>query len=316
MFELFNNQLFDSPYWEWHIIVLTLGGILGVFALVIWMSSGERPKPGEKVKTMGHVWDGTLEELNNPLPMWWLYLFYGTMIFGLIYFLLYPGMGSFAGLLDWSEIKQYEREMEAAETRYAPIYAKYQQEQVTVLAEKEDALKIGQSLFMTYCTVCHGSDAGGGPGFPNLRDDDWLYGGEPDTIKTSIAVGRSGQMPSAKDNGLNSEQEIKNVTQYVLSLSGNETDKAAAEVGKTKFMGVCIACHGMEGKGMQALGAPNLTDNIWLYDDPRKTLLEDVTETIANGRKGLMPAHGEFLGEAKIHLLTAYLYKLSKDQPK
>lgn len=316
MFELFDSQLFDSQYWEWHIIVLTLGGILGLFFLVIWMSSGERPKPGEKVKTMGHVWDGSLEELNNPLPMWWLYLFYGTMIFGPIYFLLYPGMGSFAGILDWSGVKQYEREMEAAETRYAPIYAKYQKEPITALTEKEDALKIGQSLFMTYCTVCHGSDAGGGPGFPNLRDHDWLYGGEPDTIKTSITVGRSGQMPTAENNGLTSEQEINNVAQYVLSLSGKESDKAAAEQGKTKFMGICMACHGIEGKGMQALGAPDLTDNVWLYNDPKKSLLENVTETITHGRNGVMPAHGEFLGEAKIHLLTAYIYSLSKDQAK
>ena len=316
MFELFDSQLFDSQYWEWHIILLTLGGIIGVLALVIWMSAGKRPKSDE-VKTMGHVWDGDLEELNNPLPMWWLNMFYITLVFGVIYLVLYPGLGSFAGILDWSKVKQYEREIEAAETQYAPIYAKYQKEPLTALAENPDAVKIGHSLFMTYCNVCHGSDAGGGPGFPNLRDADWLYGGEPEVIKSSILNGRNGNMPNAVANGLKDDKDqvdpnkVKEVAQYVLSLSGEEHDEAAAAKGKTIFMGICMACHGMDGKGMPALGAPNLTDNIWLYRDPKKTLEENIVETITHGRQGQMPAHGEFLGEAKVHLLAAYIYSLS-----
>lgn len=307
---MFESGIFTSQFWEWFIIVPTIGGIIGCFALVIWMSWG-RPKQDKKAETMGHVWDGNLEEFNNPLPMWWLKLFYITLIFGLIYLVLFPGLGSFAGILDWSTAKQYELEMDAAETRYAPIYAKYVKSPISKLAKNPDAVKLGHRLFMTYCTTCHGSDAGGVKGYPNLRDDDWLYGGKPDTIQTTIMKGRQGMMPAASQNGLNNEADIKNVTQYVLSLSSSEYNKSAAAEGEKIFKRVCFACHGMDGKGTQALGAPNLTDDIWLYGGSESI----ITESIAKGRQGRMPAHGEFLGEAKIHLLATYVYSLSQNKP-
>jgi cytochrome c oxidase cbb3-type subunit 3 len=307
---MFESGLFTSQFWEWFIIIPTIGGILGCLALVIWMSSG-RPKQNKKVETMGHIWDGDLQEFNNPLPMWWLNMFYITLIFAPIYLLLYPGLGSFAGILDWTTAERYQLEMDAAETRYAPIYAKYAKSPIPELVRNPDAVKLGHRLFMTYCTACHGSDAGGVKGFPNLRDNDWLYGGKPDTIQTTIMKGRQGMMPTAEQNGINSEADIKNVTQYVLSLSGNQHNKPAAVEGEKIFNRVCFACHGKDGKGMQALGAPNLTDDIWLYGGSESIL----QETITKGRQGRMPAHGDFLGEAKAHLLATYVYSLSQKKP-
>ncbi len=303
---MFDSTMFTSQFWEWYIIILTLGGILACFALIFWLGRGHS-KSDEKVETMGHVWDETLEEYNNPLPRWWLNMFYFTLWFSIIYLILYPGLGSFAGILGWTELKQYQQEMDAAETRYGPIYAKYAKEPIAGLAENPDAVILGHRLYMTYCTVCHGSDARGGPGFPNLRDDDWLYGGTPDAIKTTIMNGRQGTMPSAKQNGLKSDNEINQVAQYVRSLSGEQHDQAAATEGQKIFGRVCFACHGMDGKGMQALGAPNLTDKIWLYGGSEAT----IKKTITKGRQGKMPAHGEFLGEAKVHLLATYVYSLS-----
>ncbi len=306
---MFEESIFTSQFWDWFIIIQTVGGILGCFALIIWLG-GNTKKSDDKVKTMGHVWDGTLEEYNNPLPRWWLNLFYLTLIFGIFYLIAYPGLGSFAGTLGWTELKEYQLEMDAADTRYGPLYRKYQNQPVATLVENPTATQLGHSLFMTYCTTCHGSDARGVPGFPNLRDDDWLYGGTPEVIKTTIMNGRSGQMPAAEQNGLKTEADINNVANYVLRLSGKEHEQAAAAEGEKTFQRICFACHGMEGKGMQALGAPNLTDDIWLYGGS----MAKIKETITHGRQGKMPAHGEFLGEAKVHLLTTYIYSLSLDK--
>lgn len=305
---MFDHNLFFSQFWNWFIIVLTLGGIIGLFWLIIWMSSG-RPKPEQKIETMGHVWDESLEEYNNPLPMWWLMMFYFTLIFGILYLVLYPGLGSFAGILEWSSAGQHQQEIEAAKSKYGPIYAKYQNEPIDKLVTNPDAVEMGRHLFLTYCTVCHGSDAGGGPGFPNLRDDDWLYGGDPETIQASIMSGRQGMMPTAEQNNLQGENDINNVAQYVLSLSKREHNAAAAAAGQKIFMGICMACHGPEGKGTQAVGAPNLTDDIWLYGGSE----DKIKETVTKGRQGRMPAHGELLGEAKVHLLATYIYSLSKN---
>jgi cytochrome c oxidase cbb3-type subunit 3 len=305
---MFDPHLFFSEFWNWFIIVLTLGGIVGLFWLIIWMSSS-RPKPDQKIETMGHVWDESLEEYNNPLPMWWLMMFYFTLIFGIIYLILYPGLGSFAGILEWSSADQHQQEVEAANSKYGPIYAKYQNEPINKLAENSDAVEMGRRLFMTYCNTCHGSDAGGALGFPNLRDDDWLYGGEPEAIQTSIMNGRQGIMPTAEQNSLQGENDVNNVTQYMLSLSKRQHDEAAAVEGQKIFMKICMACHGTEGKGNHALGAPNLTDDIWLYGGSE----DQLKETITKGRQGRMPAHGELLGEAKVHLLATYVYSLSKE---
>ncbi len=295
---------FTSGFWNWFIIVPVLGGIAALFLLNRWMT-GPRSKTGEKPKTMGHVWDEDLQELNNPLPRWWLNLFYITMVFGLVYLTLYPGLGSFSGILGWTEKGQYEKEMTAAGEQFNPLYEKYLQSDIKVLAANRDARKTGERLFVNYCTTCHGSDAGGGPGFPNLRDDDWLYGGDPQTIKATIMNGRQAAMPAW--GAVLGADGVANTAEYVLSLSGRSTNEAAVKMGEEKFKQLCVACHGPEGKGNPVMGAPNLTDNVWLYGGSKKTIME----SIEKGRNGRMPAHAEFLGEAKVHLLAAYVYSLS-----
>ncbi len=295
---------FTSPFWSWFIIVGTVGGIVAMFILNRWMTEPRR-RAEERPKSMGHVWDENLEELNNPLPRWWLNLFYITLVFGAVYFLLYPGLGSFAGALGWTSIGQYEKEVQAAESRFRPLYEKYLKEDIAALAKNPEALKSGERLFVNYCATCHGSDARGAMGFPNLRDHDWLWGGDPQSIKTSIMNGRTGAMP-AWGAALGPE-ELFNVTEYVLSLSGRKVNENAAAAGKEKFTQLCVACHGPQGKGNPALGAPNLTDDIWLYGGTQKSVMESINK----GRSGRMPAHAEFLGEAKAHLLAAYVYSLS-----
>jgi cytochrome c oxidase cbb3-type subunit 3 len=294
---------FVSGFWKWYIFVLVVLSFVGIFALIFWMSRGT--KRGEKVSTMGHVWDENLEELNNPLPMWWLYMFYITLIFGIAYLLLYPGSGVFGGALNWSEVGQYNTEMKVANEKYGPLFAKYQSEDLKVVAADPEALKMGKRLFMTYCTNCHGSDAGGGPGYPNLTDNDWLYGGQPETIQTTIMNGRNGAMPAW--GAVLGNEGVIDVANYVMSLSGRKVNEEAAAAGKVKFQQICAACHGPDGKGNQAIGAPNLTDNIWLYGGSQAAIIK----TITYGRNGHMPAHGAFLGEAKVHLLAAYVYSLS-----
>ena len=297
---------FESGFWKWFILVSVVLSFVGIFALIIWMSRGT--KRGEKVSSMGHVWDETLEELNNPLPMWWLYLFYITLVFGIAYLLLYPGSGVFAGALKWSEVGQYETEMKVANDKYGPLFEKYRTEDLKLVATDPEAQKMGKRLFMTYCTNCHGSDARGGAGFPNLTDNDWLYGGQPETIQTTIMNGRNGVMPAW--GAVLGNEGVIDVANYVMSLSGRTVNADAAAAGKVKFQQVCAACHGPDGKGNQAIGAPNLTDNIWLYGGSQAAIIK----TITNGRNGHMPAHGDFLGEAKVHLLAAYVYSLS-NQP-
>jgi cytochrome c oxidase cbb3-type subunit 3 len=267
--------------------------------------SEPRRRSGEKPKSLGHVWDGDLQELNNPLPRWWLNLFYATLIFSAGYLLLYPGLGSFAGALGWTSEGQYEKEVRDAEARYAPLYEKYLKQDIAALAKDPEALKTGERLFVNYCAQCHGSDARGAKGFPNLRDHDWLWGGDPQTIKTTIMNGRTGMMPGW--GAVLGPEGLFNVTEYVLSLSGRKVNENAAAAGKEKFMQLCVACHGPDGKGNPAVGAPNLTDDIWVYGGTQR----EVMETIEKGRSGRMPAHAEFLGEGKVHVLAAYVYSLS-----
>lgn len=300
---------FTSEFWSYWISAITLGGIFFCAWLIWWLSTKDDSRPpGEKAQTMGHVWDENLAELNNPLPVWWKNMFYITIVFSLVYLVLYPGLGSFPGILGWSKYSQLEEQQQEAKEKYGPIYAKYAKQDLRALASDPKALKIGERLYLTYCTACHGSDAGGVPGFPSLRDNDWLYGGSPEQIKTSIMNGRKGNMP-AWEGPLGGEKGVHEVTQYVLSLSKRPgIDEKAAEAGKVKYMQFCAGCHLPTGQGLQALGAPNLTDNIWLYGGHPKT----VAESIAKGRKGNMPAHKEFLGEEKVHILAAYIYRLSQ----
>jgi len=296
---------FTSNFWNLWIIVLTLANILACWWLIRWTA---KPRQGESAagEVTGHQWDETLAEYNNPLPRWWLWMFYLTMLFGLAYLALYPGLGSYRGLLNWSQTSAYEQEVQAADAKFGPLFKKYAAIPIEQLARDPDALRIGQRLFVNYCAGCHGSDAGGGPGFPNLRDDDWLYGGQPDAIVASILDGRTGSMP-AWGTVLDSKA-IDGVVAYVQTLSGRKADPTLASAGKTTFATYCAACHGADGKGNPALGAPNLTDNTWLYGGSPGV----IRQTIVNGRNGRMPSHRDFLGEDKAHLLATYVYSLSQ----
>lgn len=296
---------FISAFWGPYIAVITLVSVIGC-AVFLKAMSIRRLAPGEKAATTGHVWDEDLAEYNNPLPRWWAWLFYLTVIFALGYLAYYPGLGVFNGMGNWSSRGQYEEEMARAEATYGPIFNKYLQQDLRAVAADPEARQMGQRLFLTYCSQCHGSDARGARGFPDLTDNDWLYGGDPQTIKTTITEGRNGMMPPMIA-AVGGEQGAKEVANYVLSLSGRPHDATLAAAGKEKFA-VCAACHGPDGKGNQAIGAPNLTDNVWLYGGTEAAIIE----TITKGRNGQMPAQKDKLSEAKIHLLAAYVYGLSK----
>ena len=295
---------FTSPFWPWFIFIVTIGGIFWCFYLLMSQKNAGDVAEGEDAVPTGHKWDDDLEELNNPLPRWWLQMFIATNIFGLVYLVLYPGIAVFDGVLGWSQVGQYNTEMEVAEEKYGAQYTNYLKQDVATLATNKDAIITGSRLFSTYCTQCHGSDAGGGPGFPNLRDSHWLWGGETSQIKQTIASGRVGAMPAW--GTVLGDEGAKNVTAYVMSLSGRKTS-GDVDAGKEKFQQLCVACHGAEAKGNIALGAPDLTDDSWVYGSSRRT----IEKTIKEGRTGRMPAFGEFLGEGKVHLLSAYVYSLS-----
>jgi len=298
---------FTSGFWNWFIIIPTVVGIIGCFLLIRWLSTDIKPE--DEGKEMDHVWDEDLVELNNPLPRWWLNMFYISLYFGIGYLVLYPGLGTFAGMLEWTSTGQYEREMDLADGKYGPLFEKYRDMDIVAVAADEQARRMGERMFVSYCAQCHGSDARGARGFPNLRDNDWLYGGDPAVIQTTILDGRNGVMP-AWEAALGGEAGVSDMTEYVYSLSGRKADHAAAQRGAEKYAQLCVACHGADGTGNQALGAPNLTDNIWLYGGTRKRVME----TIAKGRNGHMPPHREFLGEDKSHLLAAYVYSLQTGQ--
>ncbi|MDH3933951.1 MAG: cytochrome-c oxidase, cbb3-type subunit III [Gammaproteobacteria bacterium] len=298
---------FTSSFWNWFIIIPTIGGIIACFLLIRWLSTAIKPE--EQGKEMGHVWDDDLVELNNPLPRWWLNMFYITLYFSIGYLALYPGLGTFKGFLGWTSTGQYEREIDIADAKYGPLFKKFQEMPIVAVAADPEARRMGERLFVNYCATCHGSDARGARGFPNLRDNDWLYGGGPDVIQQTILDGRNGVMPAWAD-ALGGDAGVADVTEFVFSLSGRDVDQAAAARGGEKYQMLCVACHGADGTGNQALGAPNLTDSIWLYGGSSK----QVMETIANGRVGVMPPHRDFLGEDKVHLLAAYVYSLSTGQ--
>lgn len=253
---------------------------------------------------VNHSYDG-IEEYNKPLPRWWLYLFYITIFFSIGYLVLYPGFGHLPGTLGWSQAKQHADEVKVAEAQVAPLYDGFLAKSLTDLSRDPAALAVGGRLFGNNCATCHGADAKGAPGFPNLTDHDWIYGGEPDTIKQTILGGRQGMMPAF--GGTLDEPTQLAVRHYVLSLSGREHDNQLAMQGKSTFETVCAACHGVEGKGNPMLGALNLTDDVWLYGGTHGA----IADTIKNGRNGVMPAHADLLGEARVHVLAAYVLSLS-----
>ena len=294
---------FTSGFWTWFISITTIASIIFLFIFLIKLS---KKKAGDETQKMDHVWDGNLQELNTPLPRWWLYSFIFTIFWGAGYLVFYPGLGSYAGILNWTQANQLEKEMKVANETYGPLYEQFKNTDITKLAEDDAALKVGERLYASYCTTCHGSDARGARGYPNLRDDDWLYGGEPENIKTTIMQGRQAAMPAW--GKILSDEDVFNVVSYVEQLAGRTVDDMHASLGKEIYNKNCIACHGAEGKGNFMFGAPNLTDDIWLYGGSQKKIMESVQL----GRNGKMPPHKEFLGEAKVHILSAYIYSLSE----
>ena len=298
---------FTSDFWSWWIIAIVVGGIAWCIWLLMVNSKGKLPAGGSAEAT-GHVWDENLQELNNPLPRWWIIKFYITLVFGIAYLALYPGLGSFSGILGWTEKNHYEKEIAAADMKYGPLYDKYMNLPIPAVAADESAMNMGERLYVNYCAVCHGSDARGAIGFPNLRDSDWLFGGSPEAIKHSIMYGRMAVMP-AWEAPLGGAEGVDQAATYVMKLAGRTVDETKAAAGKQKFETLCASCHMADGTGNPALGAPNLTNNIWTYGGSPRV----IKETIAKGRNGVMPAHGEFLGEAKVHILAAYVYSLSHE---
>lgn len=321
-----------TSFWSVWIIFLTLSCVALCAALLYWNSKNYAHV--DEGESMGHEFDG-IEELNNPLPKWWSYMYWFVIIWGLLYYAYY-GLGDWRGVSGWQSSNQdvvnmaqsrelaqkakdedwyseYDREMIKAEKYYGEQFKALAKRDITDLAKDPEALKIGQRLFIQNCAQCHGSNAKGGPGFPNLTDKDWLYGGDPASIKETLMHGRIAAMPSWE--AALGEQGVKDMTAYVLSLSGRKVNAQSAEKGKLKFA-MCAACHGMDGKGSLAnnlpMGAPNLTDNIWLYGGSQKA----VEETLVKGRAGVMPAWKDILGEDKIHLISAYIYRESNPELK
>ena len=291
-------------FWHWFVAVGTVLFIIWSIWLISW-SAKQGPQDKSDEDLTGHKWDGDLEEWNNPAPKWWLYLYFITVFWGIGYLVAFPGLGNFEGMLGWSQASQYEAEQQAAAERFEPIYAGYAAMDFSALAEDADAMKLGASLYASYCTTCHGSDARGAPGYPNLTDGIWIWGNSEQQLVTTLRQGRNAVMP-ALGAALGGDDAIDSMVTYVRSLSGlAEADDAAAAM-QPKFVALCSACHGMDGTGNQMLGSANLTDDNWLYGSSA----EDVRHTLVNGRNGIMPAHGELLGDNRSKILAAYVYSL------
>jgi len=292
---------FTSGFWDIYIAVITVVSIVAC-AVFLKMQSVRRVVEPELT---GHVWDENLQEYNNPMPRWWAWLFYLTILFAIGYLVLYPGLGSYKGTLGWTQVKQLEDETQRADAQFGPIFEKFAAQDIETLAKNPEALAIGQKLFLNYCSQCHASDAGGSAGFPNLTDISWLWGGSPEAIKTSITEGRLGVMPPW--GTVLGEQGVKDAAHYVMSLSGMAADSIRVARGKETYDKICVACHGPDAKGNPAMGAPDLTDKDWLHGGAEPQIIE----TITKGRTDQMPAHKDILSPAKIHLLTAFVYSLS-----
>jgi cytochrome c oxidase cbb3-type subunit 3 len=291
----------------WHIYIAA-GTLLTIFFcgwLIAW-SAKQGPQNKSDEETVGHVWDGDLEEWNNPLPRWWLYLFFITIFWGLGYLVAFPGLGGFKGLIGWSSTGQYEQEIAAARERYEPIYAEYAAMDWDALVRHPEARQLGASLYASYCTTCHGSDARGAKGFPNLADDNWQWGSSEQQMIATITNGRVAVMPVLTP-ALGGDEGVRNMVNYVRSLSGLVEADAAAKAMQPMFTALCSACHMPDGSGNPALGAPNLTDDVWLYGSSA----EDVEYTLRNGRNGVMPAQKTLLGDDRIRILAAYVRSLS-----
>jgi len=294
---------FTSDFW--HLFVAGATAIGLVACVVLLIVSGKTRVMSAHDNTTGHVWDGDLKEMNNPLPRWWVWLFVITIIFSVLYLVAYPGMGSFDGKLRWTSEGQYRAEVEKANRALVPVYARFAGKAAHELAADPQAMAIGERLFMNNCAQCHGSDAMGSRGFPNLTDGEWLWGGAPEQIRESIVKGRNGVMPPM-GAAVGTPEDVKNLAHHVLSLSGSPHDSLRAQLGKAKWA-TCAACHGMDGKGNPALGAPDLTDKVWLHGSDENAIVS----IIMDGRNNAMPPQGHYFTEAQVEVLTAYVWSLS-----
>ncbi|CAM8653768.1 ccoP, cytochrome c oxidase, cbb3-type, subunit III [Comamonadaceae bacterium] len=294
---------FTSNFWSVYVTAVTVIGIVACLFL-LWFSGKAKAMTAQD-NTTGHVWDGDLREMNNPLPRWWVGLFVITLVFGAVYLAFYPGLGNFAGKLGWTSAGQLQAEMAKGEADIAPIYARFDAMSAEDIAKDPQAHAIGERLFMNNCSQCHGSDARGSKGFPNLTDSDWLHGGAPEKIVETLNLGRIGQMPPMAA-AVGTADDVKNVAHYVLSLSGSPHDSVRAALGKPKFAS-CAACHGADGKGNPALGAPNLTDDIWLHGYGESAIITMVN----NGKVNQMPAQAQKLSPAQIKVLASYVWGFS-----
>jgi cytochrome c oxidase cbb3-type subunit 3 len=294
-----------SQGWSIYVIflaVLTAGGCL---AILTWTTK-MRIDGDDESNTTGHVWDGDIVEGNNPLPSWWLYLFWLTGVFMVIYLVIYPGAGNLSGTLGWSQIDQYEEEVARADERYGDVFAVFADIPLGELADNPEAVQLGRNIYMNHCATCHGSDARGAKGFPNLTTGAWLYGGEPETIEATITNGRNGVMPAL--GAALGEPGLDDVVAFVMSLSGRSADAEAVNRGREKYMMMCIGCHGPTGTGMTALGAANLTDDVWLHGADK----DDIRSVILNGRISQMPAQRDTLNADRIRTVVAFVLSLSR----
>ena len=291
-----------ASFWSLWIIILTSI----TFVAMVWVLFANRKREQQPAdKTTGHEYDG-IQEYDNPLPAWWFYMFVITIVWGAAYLVIYPGMGNFPGILGWTQIEQHDREVAAADEKFRAMRDRYMALPVEEIAGDPAVRKMGMRMFSNNCAQCHGADAKGSYGFPNLTDGDWIFGGTPDAIKASITQGRQAAMPAW--GTVIGDQGVEEVTAYVMSINGREADEAKVAAGEKHYQTYCAACHGADATGNPALGSPNLKNGIWLYGGN----IEQVAHSIRAGRNGVMPAHENLLSEDKIHILTAYVYGLNQ----
>lgn len=298
-----------STFWHWYIIVITVGTLAATIWFLLWTSRLRVPSTTEEdgSETTGHVWDEDLRELNNPLPRWWLWLFWITIAFSIVYLVLYPGLGRYEGVLGWSQGQQYEEEMAQARAAFEERFGHFEELSLVELSRDSQAVEMGRNLFAHNCSTCHGSDARGARGYPNLTDDHWIWGHTPSQIEQSVVQGRQAAMPPWGD--ALGEDGVTRTAIYVQKLAGRPVDETMAAAGRQNYMQFCVACHGPEGTGNPALGAPDLTAGVYIYGGD----LDSIRATIRNGRNGVMPAQKDLIGETRARLAAAYILSLQSD---
>ncbi|MDT8409226.1 MAG: cytochrome-c oxidase, cbb3-type subunit III [Wenzhouxiangellaceae bacterium] len=298
-----------STFWHWYIIIITVGTLAATIWFLIWTTRVRIPSTKDQYgnETTGHVWDEDLRELNNPLPRWWLGLFWLTVVFAIVYLVLYPGLGRFGGVLGWSQQGQYDQQMAAARADFEQRFGMFDEMALAELAANGQAVEMGRNLYAHNCSTCHGSDARGATGYPNLTDDHWIWGDNPGQIEHTVVQGRRAAMPAFGD--VLGEQGVTRTAVYVQQLAGEPVDETIAAAGRQHFQQVCSACHGPEGKGNPALGAPNLTAGVYTYGGD----IDTIRATIRNGRNGVMPAQKDLIGQTRARLAAAYILSLQPD---